>query len=327
MKVGDIPSGSFDSIIDVQGVSVGNVDIDSDGLCSGLTAVNPYPSEIKDRICHIGRWSLDNGGSTSGLGVSEDFGIFSSPIVLAPAPSFGRVYEGMIQHGIQRDGGLSTNNGWPPIIMSLNDGVWNDAQRIYENINEDHLKMVLSKISDEKIYQGNFGIGRSLRAFGLRGGIGTASRALPDYTVGVLVAINGGLVGDLRIGGSKIPFQGFEYQKSPQEFCIVVATDAPLLPIQLRSLAERAGLGAARCALWNSFTRQAQVIAFSTSQIRDKENSTISEFGSIQNDTLFSLYTATVDSVESAVLSGLLAAQSLDINGRKLQALRLSENP
>tara|TARA_B100001250_G_scaffold300348_1_gene262037 strand:+ start:4866 stop:5849 length:984 start_codon:yes stop_codon:yes gene_type:complete len=327
MKVGDIPSGSLNCIGDVEGISVGNVNIDLDGLCTGLTAVSPYPLGVKDRTCHIGRWSLDNGGGASGLGVAEDFGIFSSPIILAPAPSFGRVYEAMIQQGIKRDGGLSTSNGWPPIIMSLNDGVWNDVQRVYENISEAHVNMVLSKSSDEKIYQGNFGIGRSLRAFGFRGGIGTASRVLSHYTVGVLVAINGGLLGDLRIGGSKIPVKGAEYQEGPQEFCIVVATDAPLLPIQLRSLAERAGLGAARCALWNPFTQQAQVIAFSTSQLRGNGNTPIREFGSVQNETLLSLYSAVVDSVESAVLSGLLAAQSLEINGRKLKALRLSEHP
>ncbi len=69
MEIGDIPSGSLNSIGDVEGVSVGNVNIDSDGLCSGLTAVNPYPLEIKDQTCHIGRWSLDNGGGASGIGV------------------------------------------------------------------------------------------------------------------------------------------------------------------------------------------------------------------------------------------------------------------
>ena len=327
MEAGEISSGDLNSIGDVTGVSVGNVEIDSDGLCSGLTAVNPYPSQIKDRMCHIGRWSLDNGGGTSGLGVSEDFGLFSSPIVLAPSPSFGRVYEAMIQHGIQRDNGLSTNNGWPPIIMSLSDGVWNNVHRIHETIQEAHVRMVLAENSKQKNYEGNFGIGRSLRAFGMRGGIGTASRKVTPYTVGVLVAINGGLPGDLRINGSRIPTQEAEDQKSPQEFCIVVATDAPLLPIQLRSLAERAALGAARCALWNSFTQQAQVIAFSTSQIRNKENTTIGQFGSIHNDTLFALYTAVVASVEAAVLSGLLAAQSIDINGHKLQALSLPEYP
>ena len=326
MEIGDIPRGSLNSIGDVEGVSVGNVNIDSDGLCSGLTAVNPYPLGIKDRTCHIGRWSLDNGGGASGIGVAEDFGVFSSPIILAPAPSFGRVYEAMIQQGLKRDGGLSTSNGWPPIIMSLNDGVWNDVLHIYENINEAEVNKVLSRKLDERVYQGNFGIGRSLRAFGLRGGIGTASRVLSHYTVGVLVAVNGGLLGDLRIGGNKIPIQGAEYEKGPQEFCIVVATDAPLLPIQLRSLAERAGLGAARCALWNSFTQQAQVLAFSTSQIRGSVNTSVGEFGNVQSETLFSLYTAVIDSVESAVLSGLLAAQPLDRNGRKLEALQLSEH-
>ena len=83
-------AGPHNAIVDVAGVSVGHVDIRTPDLHTGLTAIVPYPAAVAERKLFIGRFSIDGGDAMSGLGVAEDFGTFSSPIVLAPAPVVGR---------------------------------------------------------------------------------------------------------------------------------------------------------------------------------------------------------------------------------------------
>ena len=110
---------------------------------------------------------------------------------------------------------------------------------------------------------------RGLQAFGYKSGLGTASRRTDDSTVGVLVAVNGGTPGDLRLDGKVLPVGSGA--GAAQNFAMVVATDAPLIPRQLARLAERAALGLARVGLWNPATREGSVVAFSTTGIVQEE--------------------------------------------------------
>ena len=171
IQIGQFESGARDSIADVRGVRVGHVDIEVEDAQIGLSIVEPYPFSEEKRRLYIGRWSLDGGGSTSGLGVAEDFGTLSAPIAVVPGPAFGRAYEALIHQSIRRDRGLSTDAGWPPFVIGMDDGVWNDARRVYESVEQRDLNQALSDAS-EAFLEGSVGIGRSLRAFGLRGGGG-----------------------------------------------------------------------------------------------------------------------------------------------------------
>ena len=94
-------TGPHNAITDGAGVQVGHVDIHTADLATGLTAVVPYPTDIAERKLFIGRFAVDGGAAMTGLGVAEDFGTFSSPIVLAPAPAVGQVYEGVEASGRQ----------------------------------------------------------------------------------------------------------------------------------------------------------------------------------------------------------------------------------
>ena len=234
IQIGQFEPGVRDSIADVKGVRVGHVDIDVEDAQIGLSVVEPYPLSEEKRRLYTGRWALDGGGSISGLGVAEDFGTLSAPIAVVPGPAFGRAYEALIHQGIRRDRGLSTDAGWPPLVMGMEDGVWNDARRIYESVGQRDLDRALSD-ANEVVLEGSVGIGRSLRAFGLRGGVGSASRRVGPQHIGAFVAANGGLPGDLRVNGQEIRIPG-SIAGGPQEFVAVLATDAPLLPFQLRAL-------------------------------------------------------------------------------------------
>lgn len=302
--------GSYNAITDVDGVQVGHVDIRTAGLVTGLTAVVPYPADIAERKLFIGRFAVDGGAATTGLGVAEDFGTFSSPIVLAPAPLVGQVYEGLIAYGLNRDPGLTTVAGWPPVIVGVDDADYNDAAATYAAVAQVHVAAALQNADAGSVAIGNVGIGGGLQAFGYKSGLGTASRRTDDSTVGVLVAVNGGTPGDLRLDGKVLPVGSGA--GAAQNFAMVVATDAPLIPRQLARLAERAALGLARVGLWNPATREGSVVAFSTTGIVQEERAgPTADVRLVGEDRLYPLFAAAAAASEEAVFDGLLAAEDV----------------
>lgn len=290
------PAGPHDALVDVAGVSVGHIDIRTPHLHTGLTAIVPYPATVAERKLFIGRFSIDGGDAMSGLGVAEDFGTFSSPIVLAPAPVVGRVYESLIRHSLSRDPGLSTEAGWPPVVVGIDDAAVNDPAHVRQVLTHAHVAEALAR-AGRTVSRGNAGVGGGLRAFGYKGGIGTASRRAGEYALGVLAAVNGGR--ELHWAGRVLP--AGEGREGPQTFAAVVATDAPLIPRQLERLAGRSALGLARTGLWNPHTREGLVLAFSTAEA--------SSVRMVGEERLYSLFAAGAAAAEAAVVDALLAAE------------------
>ncbi len=296
-------AGPHNAIVDVAGVSVGHVDIRTPDLHTGLTAVVPYPAAVAERKLFIGRFSIDGGDGMSGLGVAEDFGTFSSPIVLAPTPGVGRVYESLIRHSLGRDTGLSTATGWPPVVVGIDDTAVNDPVLVRKVLTHAHTAEALAS-ADSAVSTGNAGVGGGLQAFGYKGGIGTASRRVEEYALGVLAAVNGG--SQLHWAGRVLPVG--ERTEGPQTFAAVVATDAPLIPRQLERLASRAALGLARTGLWNPQTREGIVLAFSTTGIVQEPDAPVQMVG---EEKLYALFAAGAAAAEAAVVDALLAAETV----------------
>ena len=123
----------------------------------------------------------------TGLSVAEDFGTFSSPIVLTSSASIGIVYNACITYGHKRDRGLPIDAGWPPVVIGLDGSYLNDPEKERE-IKEDILFECFKRAQVEKVEEGDVGIGRGLCAFRLKVGIGQSSRKVQGYTVGILVA-------------------------------------------------------------------------------------------------------------------------------------------
>jgi D-aminopeptidase len=308
---GEGEPGPHNAISDVAGVSIGHADIRTMGLHTGITAIVPYPTEVAERKLFIGRFAVDGGDAMSGLGVAEDFGTFSSPIVLAPAPVVGRVYEALISYGLDRDTGLSTDAGWPPVVVGVDDTAWNDAALVYQAVEQSHLAAALTNARDGTVPMGNAGIGGGLQAFGFKGGVGTTSRRVGDYTLGVLVAVNGGSAGALRLAGYPLP--AGEREDGPQTFAMVVATDAPLIPRQLDRLAGRAALGLARTGLWSPDTHEGLVLAFSTTGIvQEEREGPATDVRLMGEEGLYPLFAAGAYAAEEAVLDALLAAEEVE---------------
>ncbi|MXX39243.1 MAG: hypothetical protein F4Z85_14485 [Gemmatimonadetes bacterium] len=312
-------AGPHNAIVDVAGVSVGYVDIRTPdlrlssgvrraqpsrrSLHTGLTAIVPYPASVEERKLFIGRFSIDDGDAMSGLGVAEDFGTFSSPIVLAPTPVVGRVYESLIRHSLGRDTGLSTVAGWPPVVVGIDDTAVNDPALVRKVLTHAHADEALAS-AGSVVPTGNAGVGGGLQAFGYKGGVGTASRRAGEYALGVLAAVNGGR--ELYWDGRVLPVG--ERTEGPQTFAAVVATDAPLIPRQLERLAGRAALGLARTGLWNPHTREGLVLAFSTTGIIQEPDAPVKIVG---EEKLYSLFAAGAAAAEDSVVDALLAAETV----------------
>ena len=310
-RLAENAAGPHNAIVDVAGVSVGHVDIRTSdlrlssgrSLHTGLTAIVPYPASVAERKLFIGRFSIDSGDAMSGLGVAEDFGTFSSPIVLAPSPVVGRVYEALIRHSLGRDTGLSTEAGWPPVVVGIDDTAVNDPALVRKVLTHTHADEALAS-AGSAVPTGNAGVGGGLLAFGYKGGVGTASRRAGEYALGVLAAVNGGR--ELHWAGRVLSVG--EQTEGPQTFAAVVATDAPLIPRQLERLAGRAALGLARTGLWNPHTREGLVLAFSTTGIVQEPDAPVRM---VDEEKLYSLFAAGAAAAEGAVVDALLAAETV----------------
>ena len=320
IAVGQLPIGRRNEITDVAGVRVGHVDIDADGLTTGITAVLPYPS--KARKLFIGRYGLDGGDGMTGLGVSEDFGAISTPIMLAPAAAVGAVYDAIITRGLGIDAGLSEDAGWPPVVIGVDDSWLNPPAAVHRVVSHDHADQALAAAA-AAVPEGSRGIGSGLAAFGGRGGIGTASRMCtmsgPPLTIGALVVVNGGEPDHLSVDGLPLA-TGRTPLKSdvPRTMATVLVTDAPLIPRQLERLAGRAALGLARVGLLDGRTREGLVLALSTTGLQEvgdvRSDGTVAA-AMVAESELSTLFTAAMEACEESVLNALLQAEPLPHRG------------
>ena len=250
------------SITDVPGIQVGHFTLAAGDTQTGVTAILPYPLSVRNRKLFIGGFASGNWNEWTGLQVAQDFGTFSSPIVLCNSTAVGIAYDALISFGHERDEGLPIDNAWPPLVIGLDDGYLNDLRQ--RRLTHDQVLQVIKQANANAVACGSVGIGRGLCALGAKGGLGDASLVIKidakEYTLGVLIAANGGTTKTAK----NLP-QAISLTPS---LVAVVATDFPLLPEQLRRLAEAALRGLEGSIDWNDGTQQL-ALAFSTSNTID----------------------------------------------------------
>jgi D-aminopeptidase len=248
------------SITDVPGVHAGHFTLADGDIQTGVTAILPYPLSVRNRKLFIGSFASGNWNEWTGLHVAQDFGTFSSPIILCNATTVGMAYDALISFGHEREADLPIDNAWPPIVIGLDDSHLNDLRQ--RRLTHDDVLATIKQASDGPVVCGSAGIGRGLCAFNAKGGVGEASRAVKigeqEYVLGVLIAANGGT-------HDKIPPQAVSVTPS---LTIIVATDIPFLPEQLRQLAEAAMRGLDSIVNFDDGTQQL-ALAFSTSNTID----------------------------------------------------------
>jgi D-aminopeptidase len=328
IHIGRLQPGRFDAITDVPGVRVGNVThISGSGklvpgvgpVRTGVTAVIPR-TDVWHRKVFAAAWALNGNGEMTGTTWVNEAGWMEVPVLLTDTLSVGRVDDGVVSWYIKQYPGVGIGDDVPlPVVAECDDSFLNDHQGRH-NTASDAVAALDSAVGGP-VAQGGVGAGTGMVSFEFKGGIGTASRVLASsdggYTTGVLVNTNTGRRAELTIDGAPVganisDLQPREPKAGDGSVIIVIATDAPLLHDQLERLAKRAALGLARTGATARTGSGDLIIAFSTANVvphyPEARTMTVTVLDQYHINTLFD---ATEDATEEAVINALLAGQTM----------------
>lgn len=325
VKLGTLPTGPTNAITDVAGVSVGHRTVTSDSdpsIQTGVTVILPHEGDIfREKVianCHV----ICGYGKTTGLIQINELGQLESPIALTNTFSIPAVTEGLLDYLMAENSEIGvTTSSVNTVVAECNDAFLNDLRG--RHVRREDVADALAARTTGRVEQGAVGAGRGMSAFGLKGGIGTASRVAfdePRTTVGVLVLSNFCALRDLVIAGHPVG-QKLDRERQPVEemrhqgsIIIIVATDAPVTERQLKRLLLRVQNGLARTGSYTAHTSGEIVIGFSTavriSHFSGPRNLPISLLR--EESTHFDpLFQAVSEATEEAVLNSIFNAETV----------------
>jgi L-aminopeptidase/D-esterase-like protein len=328
--------GTLNAITDVAGVEVGHTTlIEGDSVRTGVTVVWPRGKQSDDPT--FGGWFAQNGnGEMTGTTWLEESGFLEGAVFITNTHSVGVVRDASIAWQVEHKRNLAMNkvgdDFWSlPIVAETWDGFLNDINGFH--VKPEHVFRAMDGAASGNVPEGNVGGGTGMVCFGFKGGIGTSSRVAGSYRVAALVQCNCGAKRQLRIAGApvgqELAGQPTASAVSPREdtgsIIIVVATDAPLLPTQLKRLARRATLGLARLGATSGNGSGDIFIAFSTANATanaSRPNGPPATISMLTNDSLNPIFEATVQATEEAIVNALVAAEDMTgAHGHKVTAL------
>jgi L-aminopeptidase/D-esterase-like protein len=335
--------GPLNAITDVTGVEVGHstiisgegkLKVGSGPVRTGVTAILPRGKSYDPVFA--GWYSLNGNGEMTGTTWVEESGFLEGPVMITNTHSVGIVRDAVVEWKYKNKIFDPIFEGvfWAlPVVAETYDGGLNDINGFH--VKKEHAFEALDSATSGRVTEGNVGGGTGMICHGFKGGIGTSSRQLDDrlggYTVGVLVQANYGGRETLTIAGvpvgREIPdlLPQFHWDAPPAgsgSIIVVVATDAPLLPHQLKRLARRVPLGIGRVGSIAHNGSGDIFLAFSTANPGAAHRSQIRELEMLPNDKMSPLFQATVQAVEEAVVNALVGAETMTgINGNTVYAL------
>jgi D-aminopeptidase len=322
--------GPLNRITDVAGVSVGYSTLirgrGPHAVRTGVTAILPRSSATANNPVFAGVFSLNGNGEMTGTHWIEESGQLEGPVMLTNTHSVGVVRDAVIAWRVKHGKADPSGYYWSlPVVAETWDGELNDVNGFY--VQPSHVFAALDSARGGAIAEGNVGGGTGMSCHDFKCGTGTSSRIVQidrdAYTVGVLVQANYGVREELRVAGVPVgrhlPIH--PGAKDQGSILIVIATDAPLLPTQLKRVARRAALGLARNGSYSGNGSGDLFIAFSTAN--ESANlvgaATIRALG---NDQLDPLFLATVRAVEESIINALIAAEPMTgVNGNTIPAI------
>lgn len=333
--------GKSNAIIDVAGVEVGHTTLRSgDGrtaVRTGVTAILPRGKASVQPV-FAGWFSLNGNGEMTGTTWIEESGFLESPVMITNTHSVGAVRDAVIAWQVETNHRPVLNSFgedfWSlPVVAETWDGVLNDINGFH--VKPQHVFDALNNASANAVAEGNVGGGTGMICYGFKGGIGTASRKIDQklggYTVGALVQCNAGRRDQLRIAGAPVGSEitddlpiarvDSEARGDVGSIIIVIATDAPLLPHQLKRLARRVSMGLARTGSTSGNGSGDIFLAFSTANAEAVKQPT-SQITMLSNNVISPVFDATVQAVDEAIVNALVAAETMTgINNHKATAL------
>ena len=317
--------GANNAITDVHGVEVGHTTLISGSgklkvgegpVRTGVTAIHPRGKDANDSV--FGAWfTLNGNGEMTGTTWLEDSGFLNGPIMITNTHSVGVVRDAVIAWKVKRGEPDMEGYWWSlPVVAETWDGYLNDINGFH--VKPEHVFHALDTAHGGPVEEGNVGGGTGMICNEFKGGIGTASRVLGakagGYAVGVLVQCNYGRRDQLRIAGVPVGREIPEhpaYGEDVGSIIIVVATDAPLIPTQLKRLARKASLGLGRDGSFSGDGSGDIFVAFSTANPGAGAPKGIRDLKMLPNDSLDPLFLATVQATEEAVINAMVAAETM----------------
>jgi len=328
--------GPLNAITDVNGVEVGHTTLISGQgklqvgvgpVRTGVTAVLPRGKNSTDDV-FAGWFTLNGNGEMTGTTWVEDSGFLDGPIMITNTHSVGVVRDAVIAWRVKHAPPDDEGYWWSlPVVAETWDGVLNDVNGFH--VKPEHVFHALDSAHAGPVEEGSVGGGTGMVCNEFKGGIGTASRVLNSkqggYTVGVLVQCNYGDRGQLRIAGIPVGREITENKVKGDDvgsIIVVVATDAPLIPTQLKRVARRVSLGLGRNGSYSGDGSGDIFIAFSTANPGAAQNKGLRQISMLPNDSLNPIFLATVQATEEAVINAMVAADTMKgVNDRTVMGL------
>ena len=333
----------MNAITDVEGVLVGQTTlISGDGklvvgqgpVRTGVTAVLPRGAASMQHFSFAGWYAQNGNGEMTGTTWVEESGFLEGPVLITNTHSVGVVRDAVIAWRVAHGAADATGAWWSlPVVAETWDGWLNDINGFH--VKPEHVFHALDSARSGPVEEGAVGGGTGMICNGFKGGIGTSSRRLTDkdggYMLGVLVQCNYGTRQNLRIAG--IPVGREIYSEDPyasvpsdvQErgsIIVVVGTNAPLLPHQLKRIARRVSLGIGRDGSIAGNGSGDIFIAFSTANPTASDVDHVVELKMVPNDMMDPLFAATVEATEEAIVNAMVAARDMTgIDGHHVRAL------
>ncbi|MFM9076047.1 MAG: P1 family peptidase, partial [Bacteroidota bacterium] len=332
--------GKFNAITDVAGVEVGMVTlIEGEGklvegkgpVRTGVTAILPKGKKSIDRV--FAAWfTLNGNGEMTGTTWVEESGGLGSPIMITNTHSVGVVRDAVIEYYMKRvDQATYSGDVSLPVVAETWDGFLNDINGFH--VKKEHAIRSIETAAGGPVKEGNVGGGTGMVAHQFKGGTGTSSRVLTSeqggYTVGVLVQANYGRRALLSIAGVPVgkeitdllPVTG-KGDVDAGSIIVVLATDAPLLPHQLKRLARRVSLGIGAMGGRGGNSSGDIFIAFSTANPEVNKDAGIARLEMLPNERINPLFEASAAATEEAIVNAMVAAETMvGINGNKVHAI------
>lgn len=328
--------GPLNAITDVKGVEVGyRTLISGEGkqqvgvgpVRTGVTAIFPRGKQSVDPV--YAAWFTENGnGEMTGTTWVEESGFLFGPVLITNTHSVGVVRDAVIAWQLKHGLPIPVEDWWSlPVVAETWDGYLNDINGFH--VKAEDANAAMDRAHGGPVAEGNVGGGTGMICFEFKGGTGTSSRKLPEksggYTVGVLVQCNFGEGYELRIAGVPI---GKEFKppglwsKEKGSIIVVVATDAPLLPHQMKRIARRVTLGLARLGSISGNDSGDIFIAFSTANEGAGLAKKPANVQILPNEDMDALFEATVQATEEAVVNAMVAAKTMTgIDNHVVEAL------
>ncbi len=326
ITIGILKTGENNAITDVPGVKVGHVTLKSgDSINTGVTAILAYQGNIFQNKVPAAIYIGNGFGKLTGYPQVEELGNIETPIILTNTLSVPVAADALIDYTLQFPENRNVRSV-NPVVGETNDGGLNDIRG--RHITKEHVLQAITSAEGGPVKEGNVGAGTGTSCLGFKGGIGTSSRILPEsrsgYVVGVLVQTNFG--GILQINGvpvgqelGRYRFRNIKNEYTEDGSCmIVIMTNAPLSPKNLKRLAARSMFGIARTGGIASNGSGDFTIAVSTAEdirIPYSSNSMFEESGVLRNDRLDLLFEAVIEATEEAIINSLFAAETVTGKG------------